>query len=476
MESPLFEFQQEDVRRIVWEMKGRALIASEVGTGKTLTALTAATVLGIDRVLVVCPAGLRLNWKAEIDKWFPEFSSRVCVLLTGADPIDGTIVITSYELAAKRLAELALFAPQVVIVDEAHALKSVTALRTKLLAPFCRRARCCLLLTGTPMLNRPIELWPLLYALRVHGVGRYTDFGVKFAAGVKVRVARGRQAWDFSGASNLDELNTLLRPHMIRRRKADVIDQLPEKRRVKLAVETGQVDDRTLREQCRAALATHGTPAKAVAAAKARAESELSLDGVLAAYRAVGRAKTKAAGQWIADNASRESPLVVYAHHLDTLRDLVADATKARLRTGLIVGAVPVEERHALVTRFQAGEIDVLLCGISAANSGLTLTRASEMLVVELPWSPLIATQCEGRVHRIGSTRGVTIRYCVSEAAIDRVMWSVLTRKSETVGLAIDGDRRADRFTADAEEGEDWWLVMRRLLEEEAAGMAACAA
>src|SRR5262249_4399108 len=125
------------------------------------------------------------------------------------------------------------------------------------------------------------------------------------------------------------------------------------------------------------------------------------------------------------------------------------------------------EKRQELVDAFQAGKLAVLLCGITAANAGMTLTRARDMLVVELPWSPMVALQCEGRIHRIGQNQGVIVRYLIAVGTLDETLWRLLVTKTRHAAHAIDGARDAIAFTADDLAGGVVMRdVLRSLLEE----------
>jgi SWI/SNF-related matrix-associated actin-dependent regulator 1 of chromatin subfamily A len=478
-EHLLFPYQRSGVETLT--ANGRMLLADEVGLGKTSQALLAAYRLNYYPWLIICPAGLRLNWAVEIEKWLPSLfrSEDVQIVRAGTDPIRGRVCIVSYELAAARVDTLVAFNPGAVIADEVHILKDVEGQRVFSLIPFLRRCKRLLLLTGTPVLNRPIELYPLLGALRVPDLGTVHEFGLRYGNGRQIAVwfwGKGgkrvkKEVWDYTGASNLDELSGRLQPFMLRRLRKDVLDELPEKRRVKLTIETWpEIDEeRLVRSRVREILRLFEGNVEAVMDFL-RIDNGVDEGGsLMLAYQNLGLLKLPAGIEWAVNCFRSGAPLIVYAHHLAILEGYRTSLTDVGARVGVIVGSVPVDERQRLVNAFQAGELDVLLCGITAANSGITLTRASEMLVAELPWSPMIAEQIEGRIHRIGQTRGVTIRYLVAAGTLDETLWKIIEKKSANILRLVDGQMNEKGFGADETESlGGYWDLVREIVQEEA--------
>lgn len=475
MPLELYPFQREAVDQIV-RMGGRVLLADAPGVGKSAQAIRAALQLNAWPWLIICPAGLRLNWADELERWMPTDEPwDYEVVRTGRCPIgglDADITIISYDLAAKRHAELSRIDFATVIVDETHTIKNHKSRRTKRIVALCQQARYCILTTGTPMLNRPIELWPLIAAIRRKPLARFYKFAHRYCGaerkiiGYDARLKKPKWAWDFTGSSNLAELNERLSTFMIRRRKEDVLPQLPEKRRVRMLVEpTGNLaSEKNLAIRCREAFVEcGGNPEAALAFLKAKAKP--LVEGLLLqAYSKLGLGKIDAAVEWTATNATTESPVIVFAHHLPVIDGLVTGLRENGNRVERIVGATTLDDRHAYVQAFQAGELDAIVCGILAGNAGVTLTRSSEVLMVEMPWSPMIAQQCEDRSHRISQSRGVNIRYMVGAGTLDEELWGLIDRKADTISQAIDGTAGA-LDASDEWHESDRWAIVRAMLE-----------
>ena len=212
------------------------LIADEMGLGKTIQALGVINATpDAKKILVICPASLRLNWKQEAEKWLVnDFRIKVVDSKKANQPdADDDIIIINYDILRKHSEFLRLRTWDMMIVDECHMIKNPKAQRTQLilgdkkkdLAPI--QASRKLFLTGTPIVNRPIEIQAVLGAIDPDAYGNFFQFAKRYAGAY-----RSQWGWDFSGATNLDELQDGLRTRcMVRRLKADVLTELPAKRR-----------------------------------------------------------------------------------------------------------------------------------------------------------------------------------------------------------------------------------------------------
>jgi SWI/SNF-related matrix-associated actin-dependent regulator 1 of chromatin subfamily A len=206
-----------------------------MGLGKTIQSLAYRARQPTRRpAIIITPASLKLNWQREAARWLttPE---RIAVLSgTTPDPAalaEATLVIVNYDVLAAWRATLQAIAAPVVILDEAHYAKNRKAARSQAAAALTLDAPHLILLTGTPILNRPAELWPLLNLVAPADWPDFPVFAFRYCDPQQVGIGRKKSAWDFSGASNLDELNERIKPYVIRRTKAQVLAELPPKRR-----------------------------------------------------------------------------------------------------------------------------------------------------------------------------------------------------------------------------------------------------
>ena len=239
--SSLYQFQKEGINFGI-EKKGRILIADEMGVGKTIQAIGISSLYKENwPVLIICPASLKFVWRDEILKWIPDINNDkdIQIFKSGKDEFisDEKFYIMSYDLTVKFEQKIIDKQFNFIIADEAHYLKSLDAKRTKCLLPIIQKSKRILLLTGTPILSRPLELYPLLTMLRPDIFNNFKLFGNRYCD-PKQKCFKNKWFIDWSGSSNAKELNYILKNIMIRRLKKDVINQLPPKKRQKIEIET----------------------------------------------------------------------------------------------------------------------------------------------------------------------------------------------------------------------------------------------
>lgn len=449
-------FQREGIRQII-ASNGVRLLADEMGLGKTVQAIGVINHYRELPVVIICPGSLRLNWAAECEKWLPsELSSKIQIVKKKKTDLAGGIIITSYEIASALTIELLALKPKMVIVDESQAIKNYKAIRTRMIVPICRAAPRKILISGTPILNRPKELWTQLEALNFP-TGTFFQFAMKYCAGRREKIGwdkfanKPKYAWNFDGASNTGELNRLLTSRiMTRRLKSEVAPELPTKSRARLVVsgsrgESPEKNYLSLVETCRKALIKSNGDIP-LAVSKVFADAEKGANGktmMFEAYRAACTAKKKDAGEIIAE-AGGQAPLVAFFHHQE-MGDAIAEALQGRVSFARIDGSTDndLRERHRL--DFQAGKFEVMLMSFAGAVGG-TYTRASNMIIAEIPFTPGIALQAEDRIHRIGQVAPVMIRYLTATGTIDQALWSMIVRKSRVVNTVLDGESDLSRL------------------------------
>jgi SWI/SNF-related matrix-associated actin-dependent regulator 1 of chromatin subfamily A len=436
------------------------LIADEMGLGKTIQALG---IINADRtianVLVICPASLKLNWSREAKKWLTR-PLKVSIANGSFQP--GGLVIVNYEQVKKYRAQIDAVVWDLLVVDEAHYLKNPKADRTaivlgkwnqdpkKVVNPI--RAKRRVFLTGTPVLNRPIELWTLVHALDRKGLGaNWKSFAIRYCAG-----RQGRFGWDTSGASNLDELQAKLRASiMVRRMKADVLTELPAKRRSVIAfqalsaAEKAAVEHETqvvrATEDRLTALRARADEAKTWndPAAYRKAVEELNQANMAAftetskVRHEVALAKVDQVVAHVRDCLENGQKIVVMAHHHDVI-DQLAEAL-AEFGVVKFDGRMTLPNRDAAVHAFQNDKaIRVFIGGIQAAGVGITLTAASHVVFAELDWVPGNLAQAEDRCHRIGQTDSVLVQHLVLDGSLDCRMAQIIVDKMDVISAAVD--------------------------------------
>ena len=436
------------------------LIADEMGLGKTIQAIGVINAdTAIHRVLVICPATLKLNWHRELKSWL---TRELTIGIAESTVFPSTdIVIINPDILVKFPKRLEFFW-DLVIVDESHLFKNPKAKRTRALVghkPSRKQidagekqtsgipARKKLALTGTPILNRPIEVFPILNWLDSSTWPSFWKFATRYAA-----AHENGYGWDLSGASNLGELQDKMRASvMIRRLKKDVLTELPPKRRQIIEIPSGecsglvteQNDLDRKHEPVITALEVRAELAKAsdnaqeyedAVAALQQARSVAFTEGARVAHE-IALAKVPFTVDYLSDAIESGQKVVIFAHHLDAIAQLRSAFPKSVVVTGEVTPA----DRQAAVDRFQSDpECTPFIGGIKAAGVGLTLTASSYVVFHELDWVPANMSQCEDRCHRIGQHDNVVVHHLVLEGSLDARKARVIVEKQAIADQALD--------------------------------------
>ena len=369
-----------------------------------------------------------------------------------------SIVIINYDVLAKHRKRIDKTEWDLLIVDEVHYSKNPKAARTKALFGHKTQAKGDikqtaikatrkLYLTGTPIVNRPVELWPLLQVADPNGLGKnFFAFARKYCAAHQTRYG-----WDFSGASNLESLQQQLRAKlMVRRLKQDVLKDLPAKRRQVIELPAnGSADVIAVERQI---YDSHKSYIEELEARLLEAERECDQDLIddirsemtvfnKTAFGEMSKARHETALAKVPElikhleTALESGPVVCFGWHLDVIAE-IADAFPGR--SVVLTGQTPMEQRQAAVDAFQAGDVDLFVGNIKAAGVGLTLTRSSHVVFAELDWVPGNLSQAEDRCHRIGQRDSVLVQHLVLEDSVDAEMIAQLIVKQEVIERAMD--------------------------------------
>ncbi len=413
----LFAHQRLAVR---WLLARRgAVLADAMGLGKTLTALVAArglVRLAGCRILVIAPVGLHHHWRQE------------------AASLNLRLELHSWARLPQQLPE----AGTVLIADEAHHAQNSAARRTQAFLRLARhpRLRAIWLLSGTPMKNgRPVQLLPLLEAIGHPLAADRRAFEERYCQG-HWREQGGRRVWQASGASQLEELQRLLRPLLLHRRKEQCLD-LPPKRRlllpVQLSPEAGERFDRRLQRV---------VEGYRLRAGRGEVRRDAEVLAVLTALRRIAsRCKVPAALALLHDlERRREGPVVVFTSFLASAR-LLQRLLGGEARAVLLSGAVPPPRRQGLVDRFQAGDCPVLIATYGTGGLGFTLHRARHVVLLERPWTPGDAEQAEDRCHRIGMGAMLTSHWLQLGVA-DQLVDGLISSKEERIAVTLQSRRQ----------------------------------
>lgn len=421
--------------------KTNCLIADEMGLGKTIQAIGLINLKKIKKVLIICPSFLKLNWKKELEKWLVE---KHAISIVSGNFENADINIINYDILKKYSEKLQNTEYELAIFDESHYIKNFKASRTK--AALKIKAKQKVFLTGTPVLNRPVEMFTVLNSANIPLASNWYIYVSRFCHGKKTRYG-----WDVRGASNQEELGRKLREQiMVRRLKKDVLNELPEKTRQIITLDEKIGGNELKKEQ--KAFNNYAKKTKEIKKSIAKMRKEKQTDTkeykkaiekmkefqadflkIAELRHKTALKKIDSAIEQIEINLESNPQIIVFAHHTDFINDIEKKLKEKEITVGKITGSTPQEKRQEIIDQFQEGKLQVFLGSTMACGVGITLTNASVVLFLEMEWSPSIITQAEDRAHRIGQINNVLVQFLVFDNSIDAMLAKKIAEKEAII-------------------------------------------
>ncbi len=417
----LYPYQEEGVRFLTDPKHRHRYLADDPGLGKTIQTIEAANKLQAKTLLVVCPASIKRAWLRELGKYSENFNAKNIFLVEGSKktpPSDADCVIVNYDMVSK-----SAFKEQIIrwaksrggldllVMDEAHYLKNPESKRSSALLSqtgLIHLTKRSILLSGTPILNRPIELYLPLRVLSPTLLGKYTeyvDFGRRYCRGYQ-----NNGAWDFRGASNIEELGERIKPFFLRRLKTEVLSQLPNKIYTTIPVVTRLRDMSDLPTSTR--------------------------------MNMIGECKIPRVVEYINDILEVEDKVVVFAHHRS-----VINALQGKLTVGnpvVLHGGMTSLQKQDSIDEFIHNPLcQVFIAQTQAGGVGIDGLQkvCSRVVFAELEWSPSAMDQAADRLHRMGQHRPVSVDFVILEESDDETVLEVLNRKRGVIQKTLDDPR-----------------------------------
>lgn len=433
-------FQEAGIEFII-ENGGNVLEADECGLGKTIISLGYARKVNHLPMLVICPIVGRANWRYESTKWLEILPGKVAVVGTGnlkptVENLRGkTVTIMNYDIVEKSMPVLEELGFRLLVIDECHMIKNYKAKRTKAVISLSQDIEDVLCLSGTPLTNKPIEIYPILQALkRDKGDFSFWNFTRRYCDGKKKWVPGkdgGREIYDTSGSSNLDELNEKLRKNvMLRRKKEDVYKELKPINRMMVRIELEnrlykkfkeiEEDFVEYYEQTKGKVLDKGKKVVFIETMR-----KLSAEG-----------KTSQSIEFIDNIYQEKRKVIVFAHHHEVL-DKIQAAFEKKTTFLRIDGNTNYKVRERNVETFNAMDDVIMGCSITASATSMNLQTCSNVVFVELTWVPADHQQAEARVHRIGQKEIVNIYYLIADKTIEEKVFGVIERKDKVIQRVV---------------------------------------
>lgn len=449
----MFKHQTEGVEWLRKIKKG--ILADSMGLGKTRTAITAA---GNEDggVLVICPASMKINWQREIAMVYPE--DIVAILSTQEEYAreDTTWFIVNYDIVEKKMETIEKLINEgkvgTMILDEAHYIKGKSNRAKAIIGGMIKKAdgtkkkvkglaeqmERVYLLTGTPLLNRPIELFNLLKAIGYPLAENRSAYARRYCAAYIQRLRDGRAFMNEQGSSNTAEMAEKLKSCMLRRKKEDVLD-LPEKiistLEIEMTKEWGNKYDTAFEAY--------------IQFLKENPMPEKNIDNIILAKHLVeiqklkqvcSQAKIERIIEDIENAVEQDEKIIVFSQYSETIRILGAELMAKGIKWVRVVGADDYKSRQNAVDEFQNNaSVKVFLANIKAGGVGITLTAASIVMFADMDWSPETHRQAEDRAHRIGQTGTVNVYYYIISGTIEDDIAEILNEKKNLMDKIVDG-------------------------------------
>ncbi len=422
--SDLFRHQTTGVAFLLSRRK--AILADDMGLGKTRTAIVAAREHSPQgRVLVITPSSVKLGWRREIHLVEPGAS--VDVLEKGNPETPSRWTVVNYDRLPRFSEYLQKLRPDVIIVDEAHAIKNKSIRSSRTLGLIAANPNAAVyLLTGTPMMNRPRDLFNLLKAIDHPSAKSFFSFAKRYCA-----AEDNGYGLDSNGASNIEELAKVISGVMLRRTKDEALD-LPEKVRTWLPIEAVKPNVTSL--EARALEYLNKNPAR-------DGETWITFLGLLnKARHALAVSKSVSTATFVADLVEAGQKVVVFTSY-QAVVDKLAETFEGK--SVVLTGSNSAKERDEAVQAYQTDpSVRVFIGNLQAAGTGITLTAGTHVVFNDLDWVPANHWQAEDRVYRIGQTQTAFATYLYAPNTLDEFVANLLENKARLVG-DVEGESEA---------------------------------
>lgn len=425
----LYKYQLEGVDRlynIVMNNPERAaMLCDPPGAGKTPQAIELLKKLQSQKTLIICPASMKETWRREVINW-TNGDLKCQVLNKMSDEINPkcNALILSFALAARIPEKICRYHYDLLIVDESHYLKNASSQVSRIvLVMIWASCRYRLLMTGTPLPNgRAIEAYTTFSRCNFADFGSWDRFKGEYCIAEQT-------PWGllYNKSKNLKQLRDKADYFLIRRSKEQVLNELPGLVRQNIYIKIPELQ---------LSQAQEGIDVDAIVNA---VQNNVPLDNehITTVRRKIGMLKAPYILEHILETLEEVSQVVVFLHHKDLFTWLSSCLTEKNITHVQISGLTPPSERVEAVDIFQSGKARVFLASIKAANTGLTLTSASTLIMAEYDWVPSSNEQAEGRIYRISQDEICRVRYLVAAESLDEKILKVVQGKQKQIATVM---------------------------------------
>jgi SWI/SNF-related matrix-associated actin-dependent regulator 1 of chromatin subfamily A len=427
---PPLEHQKEAIKCLVENKK--FILADDMGLGKTTSTIIGALETGAKKVLIICPASLKINWQREIQN----YTDRTTSIIEGKKWEDADFVIINYDIIknyhdiVKKSESVILNSKfDLIIVDEAHYIQNKQAQRTKLINDIASKSERLWLLTGTPITSRPINYFNLLNLIECPVALNWMAYVRRYCNGFQFRAGK-RKIWNVSGSSNLEELRDRTSNLVLRRLKENVLD-LPEKIITPVYLRLKSKEYESLMGEYYEWFDKSG-------------ESDsltLQFTKLTKVRQVIAEEKVSSTIELCENIIEQGKKVIVFTNFTKTLEMILEHFGKKAVR---LDGSMSQRDRQESVDKFQTDEnVMVFVGNIKAAGTGITLTAGEAVVMNDLSFLPSDHSQAEDRAYRYGQKNNVLVYYPIFDNTVEGIIFDILKKKKEIISTVM-GDNIAN--------------------------------
>jgi len=422
----------------------RYILADDMGLGKTTSTILAALETGAKKILIVCPASLKINWQREI----ANYSNRSVFIAEGKKfSTDDDFVIVNYDILKnfhdtdpKKKDESLLLQSNfdLLILDEAHMISNVQAQRTKIINNFAKKIDRVWLLTGTPMTSRPMNYYNLLNLIESPVAQNWKAYAIRYCQGYQFMAGK-RKVWNVSGASNLEELRDRTSKQILRRLKEEVLD-LPDKIITPIYLRLRSKEYENLMGEYYDWYDKNPEESSSLT---------VQFSKLMKVRKVIANEKTTQTIEFVENILDQGKKVIIFTNFTDTLQTIYQHFGKQAV---YLDGSCSNSARQQAVDSFQNDEkIKVFVGNLKAAGVGLTLTSAEVVIMNDLSFVPAEHSQAEDRAYRYGQKSNVLVYYPIYDNTIEAAIYDILNKKKEIIRTVM-GDQIQENVGDVAEE------------------------
>ena len=420
----------------------RFILADDMGLGKTTSTIIAALETGSKKILIVCPASLKINWQREIEN----YSDRPVFICEGKKfSTEHDFVIINYDILknfhdpkSKELTLLEQCNFDLVILDEAHMISNAQAQRTKIINSFVKKINRVWLLTGTPMTSRPMNYYNLLSIIESPVAQNWMAYAIRYCQGYQFK-AGNRKVWNVSGASNLEELRDRTSKQILRRLKEEVLD-LPDKIITPVYLRLQSKEYENLMGEYYDWYDKNPDQSSSLT---------VQFSKLMKVRKVIANEKTRQTIEFVENILEQGKKVIIFTNFTDSLQTIYQHFGKQAV---YLDGSCSNSVRQQAVDQFQNEEkIKVFVGNLKAAGVGLTLTSAEVVIMNDLSFVPAEHAQAEDRAYRYGQKSNVLVYYPLYENTIEGAIYDILNKKKEIIRTVM-GDQIPENVGDVAEE------------------------